>query len=52
MRALDLFCGGGGAALGMIAAGFRVTGVDIDPSTSRPGVPRQIRVRRCEEPPV
>ena len=27
-RALDLFCGGGGAALGMIQAGFEVTGVD------------------------
>ena len=31
MTALDLFCGGGGAALGMISAGFKVTGVDIDP---------------------
>ena len=31
MKALDLFCGGGGAALGMIAAGFEVWGVDINP---------------------
>ena len=31
MRALDLFCGGGGAALGLIEAGFEVTGVDIEP---------------------
>ena len=30
MRALDLFCGGGGAALGMIQAGYEVTGVDIN----------------------
>ena len=28
--ALDLFCGGGGAALGLIAAGFDVLGVDVD----------------------
>ena len=29
VRALDLFCGGGGAARGLIAAGFEVVGVDI-----------------------
>ena len=29
MRALDLFCGGGGAARGLIAAGFDVVGIDI-----------------------
>ena len=29
-RALDLFCGGGGAAWGMMQAGFDVTGVDIN----------------------
>ena len=28
-RALDLFCGGGGAARGLIAAGFDVVGIDI-----------------------
>ena len=27
MRALDLFCGGGGASDGLARAGFRVTGV-------------------------
>ena len=31
MRALDLFCGGGGAALGLMAAGWEVVGVDSDP---------------------
>lgn len=29
MRALDLFCGAGGASAGLSAAGFEVTGVDI-----------------------
>lgn len=30
-RCLDLFCGGGGAARGYQLAGFRVTGVDLEP---------------------
>ena len=30
MRALDLFCGGGGVAEGLIAAGFAVTGIDTE----------------------
>ena len=30
MRALDLFCGGGGAALGLLRAGFEVVGIDED----------------------
>ena len=31
-RALDLYCGGGGAALGLLRAGFdEVIGIDIDP---------------------
>jgi len=29
MRALDLFCGGGGAGMGLHQAGFEVVGVDI-----------------------
>ena len=37
-RALDLYCGGGGAALGLMRAGFRVTGIDVeDHSRSYPG---------------
>ena len=31
LTALDLFCGGGGAALGLIQAGFDVVGVDNNP---------------------
>ena len=40
LKALDLFCGGGGAALGLIAAGFEViVGIDIeDHSRSYPGM--------------
>jgi len=34
-RALDLFCGAGGAAAGMIAAGFDVFGVDRDHRCAR-----------------
>ena len=31
LRALDLFCGGGGATKGLQRAGFHITGVDIRP---------------------
>ena len=34
--ALDLFCGGGGACLGMMEAGFEVVGVDIKPHKNYP----------------
>lgn len=37
MRALDLFCGGGGAAQGLMEAGFRVVGVDIERHKNYPG---------------
>ena len=37
-RALDLFCGGGGVARGLMQAGFDVTGVDVeDHASAYPG---------------
>ena len=47
-RALDLFCGAGGATMGLMRADLDVVGVDSQPQAGQ-AVSSDVRVRRCAQ---
>ena len=53
MRALDLFCGGGGAGLGILHAGFdEIVGIDIREPSFYPGTFIQADIRELPVDPM
>ncbi len=48
MKVLDLFCGGGGASVGMMRVGASVTGVDINPQPEHPGFYNMLDFRHAD----
>lgn len=48
MKVLDLFCGGGGASVGMMRAGASVTGVDISQQPEHPGFYNMLAFRHAD----
>lgn len=48
IKVLDLFCGGGGASVGMMNAGASVVGVDIEPQPEHPGYYNMLDFRHAD----